>query len=187
MKAEKRKFLALLLSLIVATSLALTGCNGNNNNNDSSDDSSNVVDEVVSQLLDGDVTGQVGNEYQTTWFKFTVNSMETASSFEGYDASSGNTLLIANVTITNTFGSTQPFGTFDWFVDDGSMNAPIFPIDPLDGVASMMQDSYDLQDGQTVTYDVVVEYPSNQTNLYFMYIEIDAQQNIGTTFKIAIK
>ena len=178
----KKKLTVFLVTLSMIAALGLVGCGGGNN------PVQNVVDDAsnaVSQLLEGDVTGQVGKEYATKWFKFTINSLETASSFAGYNAADGNTLVIANITITNTFGSTQPFGTFDWFVDDDSLAEYLWPMAPLND--TMMPESFDLPDGQTVTYTVVVEIPANLANPYFMYTEVDSEGNSFTTFRVPIK
>jgi uncharacterized membrane protein len=154
-----------------------------------------AIDEVITppisgtdqsyEKISGEFTGEVGRGYETKWFQFTVDSMTTASSYEGYTAASGNTLLIAHITETNIFGSTQPFGTFDWFVDDTSLDEYIYPLDPLN--SDMMPDSFELRDGATASYDVVIEYPSNLANPYFMYIEADEDDNRYATFKIPIR
>lgn len=162
----------------------------NNNNapsittpdNNSSDNSS---DSTSAQQLSGEVTGQVGTEYATKWFKFTVNSLTTTQSFADHTASGGNMLVVANITITNTSGSTQPFGTFDWFIDDDSLTEYIWPMDPLN--SSMMPTSFDLEDGSTVTYDVVIEASADLASPYLIYAEMGADQSVGTMFKIAIK
>jgi len=158
-----------------------------NNNNNSSSSSNNNTSNNGGSVLYGDVTGQVGTEYATRWFTFTVNHMDVTPSIAEYAAANGKVLLIANVTITNTFGSTQPFGTFDWFVDDDTLSDYISPLSPFNAeLLNMMPDHFDLDDGQTVTYDVVVEFPENLPNPYFLYIEINEVGDAFTTFKIPI-
>jgi hypothetical protein len=137
------------------------------------------------EVISGEFTGSVGKGYETRWFQFTVDSMTTASSYEGYTADAGYILVIAHVTETNIFGSTQPFGTFDWFVDDSTLTDYIYPLDPF--TDDMMPDSFDLRDGETASYDVVIEYPADLANPYFMYIEADEEDNRYATFKIPIR
>ncbi len=138
--------------------------------------------------ISGNVTGRVGEEYSTRWFTFTFNSLETGSTYSrgsaNYTASSGNTLVIASITITNTSGGEQPFGTFDWFVNARSLSEPIWPIDPLNN--NMMPTDFYLQDGETATYDVVIEYPSNLASPYFTYTEVDEYGGTHATFQIPI-
>jgi len=203
----KKKIVVVLLALCMTAAISLAGCNGgsgdqnqsdnsaanttNSTNNATSSDTSNTTtnsstnNSASPQQLSGDVTGQVGTLYATKWFTFTVNSLTTAASYDSITAASGNTLAIANVTITNTFGSPQPFGTFDWFVDDDSLTAYIWPDAPVN--ANMMPESYTLNDGDTVTYDVVIEMPANLASPFFMYKEVDENSNVSATFRIPIK
>ena len=156
------------------------GNTGNNNNNNNQGSGADIID----QILSGDVMGQVGVKYSTKWFDFTVNSLTTAQSYGSITAGNGNTLVIANLTITNTFGSTQPFGTFDWFVDDDTLAQYIFPLDPVS--ANMMPLNFDIKDAETVNYDVVIEIPANLPNPVFMYMEISSSGDVYTSFKIPI-
>jgi len=177
MASIKKRAVALLLAVCMAATLGLVGCGTGGN-------PINSVSNAIAQMIEGDVTGQAGKEYATKWFTFTVNTMGTGTSFAGYEAASGNKLVLANITITNTFGSPQPFGTYDWLVDDGSLANPYWPMAPLN--SNMMPENYMLNDGETVNYDVLVEYPANMSNPNFMYIEVDEEGNTFTTFKIPI-
>ena len=183
MKTMGKRLVVLLVVVSMAAALTLTGCTGGSNNDQTSQGGS--ITDTISQLLEGDVNGQVGQEYATKWFTFTVNSMSTGTSFAGYTAGSGNKLVIANITITNTFGSAQPFGTYDWFVKGDGSTEEIWPLSPLNN--TMMPDSFMVNDNETVTYDVVVEFPSDLKNPMFMYTEVDEKGSVFTTFKIAIK
>jgi len=176
MKTIGKRLVILLVAVSMAATLGLAGCSSNGGGND--------ISNAVAQLLEGDVTGQIGKEYKTQWFTFTINSMSTNSSFAGYTAASGNKLVIANITLTNIFGSSQPFGTYDWFVL-GDNTDEIYPLSPLND--KMMPESFSLNDKETVTYDVVIEFPEDLKNPYFMYTEIDEKGTAGTTFKIPIK
>lgn len=134
--------------------------------------------------ITGDVTGEVGRLYSTKWFTFTVESMKTATTYGDYTAASGNTLLIAHITLTNTSGSDQPFGTFDWVVDDSSLGDYIIPLDPF--TSKMMPAEFTLYDGETASYDVVIEYPTNLARPYLLYNEVNDLGTVSATFKIAI-
>lgn len=179
--------MALLVAACMAATLGLAGCLGGGGGDDAEDTTTPLegISNALSQLVEGDVTGKVGTEYATKWFTFTVNTMNTASEFAGHEAKEGNTLVVANITITNTFGEPQPFGTFDWIVDDDTLEHRIHPMAPLN--SSMMPEDYTLNDGQSVTYDVVVEYPADLANPHFMYIEMDENERVFTTFKIPIR
>ncbi|MCL2529784.1 MAG: DUF2510 domain-containing protein [Coriobacteriia bacterium] len=184
---------------ITVTDPVNNNSNNDNNNNVSNEnnDNNNVINvpDVPSnggsnnppQEISGDVIGQVGTKYATRWFDFTVNSMQVASSFGSVTAGSGNSLVIANVTITSTFDTPQPYGTFDWFVDDDSLSSFIYALDPVSGNNTMMPAEFTLNPGQTVTYDVVIEYPSNLSNPQFTYVEFGASGTVFNRFSIPIK
>ncbi len=174
----KKRGLALVLALCMVSTFTLTACN-------QVEQAANDVSNAVAQMIEGDVTGVVGTEYATKWFTFTVDTMETAQSYGDYTAAEGNTLLVAHITETNTSGSSQPFGTFDWFVDDSSLPDYIFPLDPF--TDEMMPASFNLSDGETASYDIVIEYATSLAEPYLMYIEVDEEGTTYTSFKIPIK
>jgi len=186
---------ALIVALVVVVVLPLLDsppATEAGNNTSSSNNGSSSTPADIDAILSGEVVGQVGQQYQTKWFKFTVNSLTTASTYENtssaqgsYSAGSGNILVIANITITNTFTSTQPFGTYDWHVYDSTLPDRIWPLSPLS--AAMMPDDFDLDVNKTVTYDVVIEIPANLPNPSFTYVEVDEEGGVHTTFKIPIK
>lgn len=181
MKSMKKRVISLLLSLAMVSTLMLSGCGVGEQVRQATDDAVSAV----TNILQGENIGEVGKEYATKWFKFTVESMTTTSSIPDYAATEGNILVVARITETNTSGSSQPFGTFDWFVDDDSLMDYIYPLDPLND--EMMPASFSLADGETATYDVVIEYPNNLANPFLMYIEADDQGETYSTFKIPIK
>ncbi len=172
MKKFKMGAMSALLALCMAMTLGLGGCG---------------VGDQVAQLISGNVTGEVAKEYQTKWFTFTVESMSIGDTYEGYTAGAGNTLLIAHITETNTSGQSQPFGTFDWYVTPDSTTPEdfIYPLDPLND--NMMPLEVYLQDGETLSCDVVIEYPADLSNPHLMYIEVDEHGDTYTTFKIPVK
>lgn len=181
MKSLRTKLLTLVLSLCFVSSIALTGCGAGEQVQQVADDAANSA----AQLIEGDVTGEVGKEYTTKWFTFTVDSITIDTSYAGYTAAEGNKLVIAHITETNIFGSPQPFGTFDWVVDDDSLEDYIFPLDPFSD--DMMPASFELADGETASYDVVIEYSEILANPFLMYTEADNQGDTYTSFKIPIK
>ena len=181
MTSIKKRVLTLLVSLSMVATLSLSACGAGEQMQRAVDDVTNAV----GQLIQGDVTGEVGKEYTTQWFTFTINSLSIEDSYDGHTAAEGNSLVVAHITETNISGVTQPFGTFDWFVDDSSLAEYIFPLDPFNN--TMMPTSFDLADKETASYDVVIEYPSNLAEPFLMYIEVDEQGTTYTTFKVPVK
>lgn len=76
-----KKMCAVLLALVLA--LALAGCGGSE-------------EQGVSE-------GRVGDTMETYFFDFTLNSAYLCTEYEGYVPASGNVLLVADVTVKNTF------------------------------------------------------------------------------------
>jgi len=180
MKGLKRRITVVLVCLCVAATVVLAGCGG-------------------------DVNANVGTEYENRWFSFTVNSMTTEASYGGYNAASGNLLLIANVTITNTLTNQQAFGTWDfWYVStevfrhnrDLPFYSPMSPlqdntIQPNDQTAAsgvtflnsqMMPDDFYISPGDSATYDIVIEFPKDMSSPLFIFTEIDENERLFRSF-----
>ncbi|MCL2529095.1 MAG: hypothetical protein FWE41_02000 [Coriobacteriia bacterium] len=181
MYTKKKAFVALLVSLCMAATLGLAGCSTNTSGYTQVDEQT-LSD--FSDRVEGYVNGVIGEEYETLWFSFTVNSLKTDTSFADYKAPSGKELVIANVTITNTFGTPIPFGIFDWFVR-GQGSGEIWPLSPMND--SMMPEEFMLDDKETVTYNVVIEFSSDLVDPYFIYTEIDEKQSEFNSFRFVIK
>ena len=181
MHTKKKMIGALLVSLCMAATLGLVGCTPN------TEGYTQVDEQAVSEFADrveGYVNGQIGEEYETLWFDFTVNSLKTDTSYAGYTAPGDKKLVIANVTITNTFGMPIPFGIFDWFVR-GQGGGEIWPLAPLND--DMMPEEFMLDDGDSATYNVVIEFPADLVDPFFIYTEIDEKQSEFNSFRFVIK
>lgn len=183
MNKPKRRIAVLFATLCMLSSLAFAACGSDEQAQQTADGSPGASSTDV-QTITNDTTGEVGVEYATKWFVFTVESLTTAQSYDAHAAADGNSLAIAHVTLTNTSGSSQEFGTYDWLVDDDTLSAYLYPLDPIN--SEMMPSSFTLSDGETASYDVVIEYPADLSNPFFMYIEADDQGNTYGTFRIPI-
>jgi len=151
---------------------------GGNSNNGSSNNNNNVEMPETPELAP-EVVGQVGTQYDVFRRSFTVNSLQVTSSYGGITAASGNSLVVFNVTTTNTHDKPEPFGAYDWFMVDENVFEAVFPLDPVS--ENMMPSSGTLEPGQTATYDVVIEFPSNLASPYILYFDSDYE---GTIFRI---
>ena len=135
-------------------------------------------------IISGEVIGEVGVKYETKWFTFTIESINVAQTYGDYTAAEGNALVIAHVSLTNTSGAEQPFGTFDWLVDDDSLLEYIYPLDYF--TEGMMPDEFELLDGESASYDVVIEFSDSLNTPYFMYLEVDDKGTTYGTFKLPL-
>ena len=171
MKTLNKKVLSVLLCLCMVSAFTLSACG---------------IEEQIARLVQGENIGEVGKEYSTKWFTFTVDSMSTTQSIPEYSANEGNLLLVATITQTNTSGARQPFGTFDWFVDDTSLPDYLYPEELNSVNSTMMPDEFWLSDGESATYTVVIEFPENLASPFLVYIEVDENEQTYATFKIPI-
>lgn len=183
MKNLKKGIAALLASVCLTATLTLSACGVGEQMQQAAGDAISAV----TTLAQGENIGQVGAEYETRWFTFTIESMEVTPSIPEYTASDGNTLVVARITETNISGSSQPFGTFDWFVDDDTLAEYIYPVELNDVNPEMMPASFRLADGETCTYDIVIEYPLDLANPFLVYMEVDDKENVYMTFKVPVK
>ena len=160
---------------------AISSPSSNNNNSNSNSNSNTTV--PTTQGSSGEVICEVGTQYATRWFTFTVNNLYTSSNYESITAASGNMLVIANVTLISTYSTPQPYGTFDWHLDDPS-GVHIKPLNPVSD--TMMPLEYTLEPNETRTYDVVIACPTDLTNPFLTYAEITVNGDVYKTFKIPV-
>jgi hypothetical protein len=168
MKKVVRVVLAALLTLAVVPLVA--GCN---------------VQDAVSQFLEGNVSGQVGKEYKTIWFNFTIKSIDKVQTYQGKTAPAGYEYIDVVVSETNTFDEPLPMGTFDWYVDAPSFREYVDPENPWH--SSMMPTEFTLKIGETQQYHMIFEVPTGTSGLKLVYEEIDEKGSTHSTFTIDIK
>jgi hypothetical protein len=178
MKSLKQRGVAAVLSLCLASGFMLTGCE------QIGDAVGGAVDAATSAIK-GDVRGEVGTTYSTRWFDFSIDSVSIASTYGDYAAEQGNTLAVVRVTEKLTYDSPQPFGTYDWFLDDDAAPEYIYPLDPFND--TMMPLEFTLSPNESVTYDIVFEYPETFTAPILYYIEADTTGDTYATFTVPIK
>ena len=138
--------------------------------------------EDARQVLTGSVSGEIGKSYSTKWFDFTVKSVKDANNYAGYEADSGNRLIVVLISETGAWDDPIPMGTYDFYLDADSFYDYNWPLDPYDD--SMMPMDFYLTNGETVEYYMIYEIPSDAPNLKLLYTEIDEEENLGTTFSI---
>jgi hypothetical protein len=137
---------------------------------------------ALGQLLEGDVTGEIGKDYRTKWFSFNIASVEEVAAYAGYTPEEGYTLIDVIVSETNIFEDAIPLGTFDFYMDSDSFVDYIYPLDPLDD--SMMPLEFELMPDESVEYHMVYEIPIERDGLVLMYTEFDEDDVEHATFTI---
>src|SRR5699024_8022210 len=128
----------------------------------------------------GSNEGRTGDTMETYFFDFTVNSAYLTSDYAGYTPAEGNVLLVADITVKNTFQ--QSFEMYDvdfqaqW--DDGD-DAYAYPIttdmetytevDPVG--ENQLPGTYSLAVDEERTGELVYEVPSGFADFSIAYLE----------------
>ncbi|MDR1651054.1 MAG: DUF4352 domain-containing protein [Synergistaceae bacterium] len=138
----------------------------------------------ITNMLKGSVTGEVGKEYSTKWFSFTVHSVKKVGEYAGYSPEEGNVLLDVDIEERCTFDEDIDMGTFDFFVDADSFLDYVYPLDPRDG--TMMPEEFTLEPKESRRYHMVYEVPEDTRGLRLIYREVDETDKEHATFTINI-
>lgn len=164
----RRKLIVFVLAMTLL--FTLTGC-GN-------------AAESISNFIKGDVTGEMNKTYATQWFEFTVKGIKVASQYDGtLPEEEGYKYVVVTVSETNTFSEAIPMGFTDFYLEaEGLLEEDQWGYHPF--ADTMMPYEFMLEEGETVEYDVVFSIPNEITEISFVYIEIDEEENIGATFRI---
>ena len=154
----KKKFWVLLAVLSLA--LSLTACGGDGGSNE----------------------GRVEDTMETYFFDFTVNSAYLTNEYEGYTPAEGNTLLVAGITVKNTFQESIEMYDTDfqaqWGDDsDEAFSIPITTdmatyteLDPIG--ENQLPGTYTLAVDEERTGELVYEVPAGNVDFSISYLEL---------------
>ncbi len=179
----KIKKLASLALAVVLAATALTGC-GN-----SSDDPNAKTSSVGYPDEDGYAEGNLGDTMHTEFFDFTVNSAYTCASYEDYIPMDGHQMLIAELTIKNTFSESIPMFDTDFQIQwsDDADEAYDFPITIYLEAgktvgANMFPDQYELAKKESRTGILAFEVPVGETQFNISYQTVFEDESTGNMF-----
>ena len=166
----KQRLFALAAAVVMA--LGLTACGGS-----------------------GSSEGHTGDTMETYFFDFTVNSAYLTSDYAGHTPAEGNVLLVADITVKNTFQQSIEMYDTDFQVqwDDGD-DAYAYPIttdmetytevDPVG--ENQLPGTYSLAVDEERTGELVYEVPSGFADFSIAYLEqfVDdsGEESTGETF-----
>lgn len=173
-----KKLLSIALTLALALSLA--ACGG------SSSGKSNVI-----KPTDGYADGAMGDTMRTKFFDYTVNSAYLCSRLDGYVPADGNELLVADVTVVNTFGEEIEMYDTDFQAQWGESGDDAFSVpitcgpngeylDPV--VDDQLPSVYPLADKESRTGLLIFEVPTGYSEFSVSYMEYFADDSTGDTF-----
>ncbi len=132
-----------------------------------------------------------GATMKTYFFIYTVNSAYVCAEFEGYQPAEGNQLLVAEVTIKNTFDEEIEMYDTDFQAQwggsgDDDFSVPITWDGTEEGMTPLTDDQlpgiYSLAKGESRTGLLVFEVPEGKTELSISYMEAFDDDSTGETF-----
>lgn len=210
-----KKFASLFLATVV-TAAVLAGCGSNgtisggsnsSGRSDSSESSSSAGSSIAASIAsstpseasstasttagypdeNGNAEGRLGDTMHTYFFDYTVNSAYLCDEYEGYTPAEGNEILVADVTIKNTFTSTLPMYDTDFQIqwNDSADDAFGFPITlELNDVLNdqMLPGEYELSINQSVNGLLVYEVPAGNKDFSISYLEMFDDDSTGDVF-----
>ena len=153
----KKRLLTAALALTLA--LGLTACGGDGGSNE----------------------GRVDDTMETYFFDFTVNSAYLTNDYEGYTPAEGNTLLVADITVKNTFQESIEMYDIDFQAQWGEEgeDAYAYPITTdmetfteLDPVGeNQLPGTYPMAVDEERNGELVYEVPAGHVDFSISYLE----------------
>lgn len=177
-----RKLMKCLLAGLLAAGFA--GC-GTKSVSDLAKEQSGII-----YAKDGYAEGNLGDTLGTAWFSFKVNSAELTDSYGGsVTPAEGETLLVVNVTIENTYGDDLPMFDSDFQAQWGSegdddYRFPVTLDDESLQTGNMLAGEYTLSAGETTTGDLVFSVPQGFQDFSLSFMEYYDNEETGDTFFI---
>lgn len=168
----KQRLFALAAAVVMA--LGLTACGGS-----------------------GSSEGRTGDTMETYFFDFTVNSAYLTSDYAGYTPAEGNVLLVADITVKNTFRESIEMYDTDFqaqWGEDEDPEAYSIPIttdpetftelEPVGG--DQLPGTYPLAVDEERSGQLVYEVPQGYVDFSLSYLELyddgSEEENTGDTY-----
>ncbi|MCM1024884.1 MAG: DUF4352 domain-containing protein [Roseburia sp.] len=169
-----KKILSLFLT--AATVLSLTACGD--------------AESVVLPNSDGYAEGKAGDTMRTCFFDYTVNSAYLSDSYGGRSADDGCELLVAEITVKNTTGSSLEMYDSDFQLQWNDSSADAFEYsltfyDEEDAAPlsdEMLPGIYSLARDESRTGLLVFQIPAGSGDFSISYQEIFSDESTGDTF-----
>lgn len=172
----KKKFASILAIAMLAVSLAGCGSDGG---------------KVVMPNEDGYAEGKMGDTMRNSFFDYSVNSAYICDTYGNYIPQDGYELLVADMTVKNTFGEPLPMFDSDFQVhwDPDAADAFDYPItfyleDEIGLGNEMLPKQYDLAEDESRTGLLVFEVPVDGKEFSISYMEYFDDNTSGDTFYV---
>lgn len=181
MRVRKRNWALTMAAMLV---LALSACG----NGDSGSAASGSADSGSASGSGGDyVEGRLGDVMHNEFFDFAVHSAYTCDTYEGYTPEEGNQLLVAELTIKNTFSETIPMFDTDFQVQWNDQDDPDNAFaNPVETVVSedQLEAEYELAVDEEQTGLLIFEVPEDQQDYSIVYLEEFDDDTTGGLYQV---
>lgn len=184
MKKRLSLFLALLLLLTLAA------CGGGSSGGSAASSGGTGTGDVYAE--DGFGEGRIGDTIHSTFMDFTVNSAYTTSDYHGHTAPEGKKVLVAELTIKNTFQESLPMWDDDfqgqWTAssDTEEFAWPITEAEDGSGLDTVADEQlpaeYELSVGESRTGTLVFDVPADEKDFSISHMELFGDGSEGDTF-----
>ena len=130
--------------------------------------------------------GRFGDTMETYFFDYTVNSAYLCEEYDGYQPTDGNCILVAEVTVKNTFNESIEMYDTDFQIQWNSDGADDydFPItayvDPVSD--EQLESTYELGINEEVTGLLVYEVPTGEKDFSISYLELFDDESEGDVY-----
>ena len=138
------------------------------------------------ESLDGYAEGRIGDTMKTYFFNYKVNSAYLCEEYNGYQPTEGKCMLVAEVTVKNTYNeSIQMYDTdfqIQWNSDgDDDYDFPITAnTDPVSD--EQLEATYTLGIDEELTGLLVFEVPTGENDFSISYLELFDDDSKGDVY-----
>ena len=175
-------------TLLCATTLfAMVGCSSSSDSSDTgSTNNAQPTEKITAE--DGLATGYIVDTFSNAFFDFTVNSAESAESYESIVPAEGNKLVITELTIQNTSSQTIPMFSTDfmiaWSDGDDDFALPVNYYDESITATDMFDEEYELVINEKRTGLYIFEVPEDEQDFILMFEEYFDNGEEGDLFGV---
>ncbi len=184
-----KKLLALVLALTMFAMLA--GCGALSESFEEALDE--AIQEEAGALDESEVIlpeenyaeGRIGDTFRTAFFDFSVEDMNSCTSYEGYTPAEGMQLIDVVITVKNTFGEALPMFNSDFQIqwhDLGDKDEDYGYGVIFTDSETVMPEEYTQKRAETVTYHIIYEVPAEAAEFSVSYLEYYEDDSTGDVF-----
>ena len=118
----------------------------------------------------------------TSWFDYSINSIEAMSEFEGYTAKTGNQLIVIDINLVNTFDDSVPMFDSDFQLGWGTYSDDeiAFPLAPYS--SNQLPEEYNLAINETREGILVYDVPDSISDFVLGFLEVYEDGKEGNLF-----